>query len=324
MRKFVRDPDGGVRDDQLRYGKRGVLLAVFGSWRSLSHLDLPFAVLVLVCEVASYVCLWQLDRIALRTKGWFPVATAQLTGNLAGRIFPGGGATAAALSASMLHGAGADTGDAVAAFGASTALQLGTTAALPVLALPAILGGAPVNHSLATAAYLGAALFVLLLVAGTALMRSTVRGASRFALEASGAVMPIAVAFESGKDGVRDLIERRRLVIEDDDRQVRLRCLQIACHVVQRSIGQKKIDLRPANGLQRLERVEGCQHVSAPVAESRLDHLEHGGVIMHHHDRRRPASAHGRGKRSRLASAHGRDRSTATSVYAAGRGVESA
>ena len=169
----------------LRYGKRGVLLvlagaslylllpsllAVFGSWRSLSHLDWPFAVLVLACEVASYVWLWQLDRIALRTKRWFPVATAQLTGNLAGRIFPGGGATAAALSASMLHDAGADTGDAVAAFGASTALQLATTAALPVLALPAILGGAPVNHSLATAAYLGAALFVLLLVAGTVVM----------------------------------------------------------------------------------------------------------------------------------------------------------
>lgn len=169
----------------MRYGKRGVLLvlagaslylllpsllAVFGSWRSLSHLDWPFSVLVLACEVASYVWLWQLDRIALHTKRWFPVATAQLTGNLAGRILPGGGATAAALSASMLHDAGADTGDAVAAFGASTALQLATTAALPVLVLPAILGSAPVNHSLATAAYLGAALFVLLLVAGAAVM----------------------------------------------------------------------------------------------------------------------------------------------------------
>jgi uncharacterized membrane protein YbhN (UPF0104 family) len=151
----------------LRYGKRAVLLllagaslylllpsllAVFGSWRSLEHLDLPFAVLVLVCEVASYVWLWQLDRIALHTKAWFSVATAQLSGNLAGRIFPGGGATAAATSASMLHDAGVETGDAAAAFGASTALQLATTAALPVLALPAILGGAPVNHSLAAAA----------------------------------------------------------------------------------------------------------------------------------------------------------------------------
>jgi uncharacterized protein (TIRG00374 family) len=205
VRKVVQDPDGGARNDQqleparpgsqtassarspLRYGKRAVLLllagaslylllpsllAVFGSWRSLRHLDWPFAVLVLGCEVASYVCLWQLERIALRTKGWFPVATAQLSGNLAGRILPGGGATAAALSASMLRDAGVETGDALAAFGASTTLQLATTAALPLLALPAMLGGAPVNHSLAAAAYLGAALFALLLVAGATVMRT--------------------------------------------------------------------------------------------------------------------------------------------------------
>jgi uncharacterized protein (TIRG00374 family) len=35
-----------------------------------------------------------------------------------------------------------------------------------LIALPAILGGAPVNHSLATSAYLGAAVLVLLIVAG--------------------------------------------------------------------------------------------------------------------------------------------------------------
>jgi uncharacterized protein (TIRG00374 family) len=169
----------------LRYGKRAVLLllagaslylllpsllAVFGSWRSLSHLDWPFAVAVLACEVASFVWLWQLERIALRTKRWFLVATAQLSGNLAGRILPGGGATAAALSASMLHDAGVETGDAVAAFGASSALQLATTAALPLLALPAILGGVPVDHGLVAAAYLGAALFALLLVGGATVM----------------------------------------------------------------------------------------------------------------------------------------------------------
>src|SRR6266566_1171939 len=68
------------------------LLAVFASWGSLSHLDWTFAVLVLVCEVASYVCLWELDRIALRTRAWFPVVAAQLSGNAVGRILPGGGA----------------------------------------------------------------------------------------------------------------------------------------------------------------------------------------------------------------------------------------
>jgi len=140
------------------------LLAVFGSWRSLAHLDWPFAILVLAFEVASYVCLWELDRLALRMKGWFPVAAAQLSGNAVGRILPGGGATATAFAASMLRAAGADTGEAVAGFGASTLLQLATTLTLPVLALPAILGGGGVNHSLATAAVLGMAVLVLLVV----------------------------------------------------------------------------------------------------------------------------------------------------------------
>ena len=146
------------------------LLAVFGSWRSLSHLDWPFAVLVLVCEVASSLCLWELDRIALRTRAWFPVITAQLTGNAMGRVLPGGGATAAITSISMLREADVDTGEAAAALGTSTLLQLATSFALPILALPAIIGGAPVNHSLAVAAYLGAAVFVLLLAAGSVIL----------------------------------------------------------------------------------------------------------------------------------------------------------
>jgi hypothetical protein len=44
------------------------LLSVFGAWPSLAHLDWPFALLVLVAECASYVCLWELDRIVLHTK----------------------------------------------------------------------------------------------------------------------------------------------------------------------------------------------------------------------------------------------------------------
>ena len=144
------------------------LIAVFSSWRSLMHLDWYFAVLVVACEVASFLWLWQLDRIALHTRSWFPVAAAQLSGNAVGRIVPGGGATATAFTASMLRRAGVDTGEAAAAFGTSTGLQLATTLALPVLALPAILAGAPVSHSLTTAAYLGIGLLVVLLAAGAA------------------------------------------------------------------------------------------------------------------------------------------------------------
>jgi uncharacterized protein (TIRG00374 family) len=145
------------------------LLAVFSSWRSLTHLVWYWTVLALVAEAASFVCLWELDRIALQTRTWFPVAAAHLSGNAVGRILPGGGATATAFSISMLHRAGIDTGgEATAALGTSTILQLSSTLALPIVALPAILGGAPAKHDLATAAYLGIAVLAALLVAAAA------------------------------------------------------------------------------------------------------------------------------------------------------------
>ena len=144
------------------------LLAVASSWRALEHVEWPFALLVLACEAASFVSLWELDRIALRTRAWFPVAAAQLSGNVAGRILPGGGATATAFTVSMLRRVGIDSGEATAAFGTSSLLQLSTTLALPILALPAILAGAPVSHDLATAAYLGIAVLAALLGAATA------------------------------------------------------------------------------------------------------------------------------------------------------------
>jgi len=50
------------------------LLSVFGSWRSLSHLEWPFAILGVACVVASFVSLWELERIALGTRRWFPVS----------------------------------------------------------------------------------------------------------------------------------------------------------------------------------------------------------------------------------------------------------
>jgi len=151
------------------------LLTVFAGWRSLSRLDWVFASLALVAEAASTVCIWQLDRIALHTRAWFPVAAAQLAGTAVGRILPGGGATAVASSASLLRRAGVDTGEAATAFAASGALQLATKLALPVLALPAVLAGAPVGHSLAVAAYLGLGILLLLVAGGVAAFVSEAR-----------------------------------------------------------------------------------------------------------------------------------------------------
>jgi hypothetical protein len=68
----------------------------------------------------------------------------------------------------MLQKAGVDGGEAAAALTASTGLQITTALALP---LPAIIGGAPINRGLATAAYLGAVV-VLLIGAGAVLFKA--------------------------------------------------------------------------------------------------------------------------------------------------------
>jgi uncharacterized protein (TIRG00374 family) len=142
------------------------MLSVFGS---LSHLEWYFAVPVFASEGASYVCLWELDRIALGTRRWFAVACAQLAGNAVGRFVPG---APTPFTVEMLRRAGVDTGEAAAAFTASTSPQLATTAALPLLALPAIVGGAPVSRSLVAAAYLGVGVLLVLVAAGTAAFAS--------------------------------------------------------------------------------------------------------------------------------------------------------
>ncbi|MGZ8692208.1 MAG: lysylphosphatidylglycerol synthase transmembrane domain-containing protein [Gaiellaceae bacterium] len=170
-----------------RYGRPGVLLAVtgvslyllfpslaavFSSSRSLDRLTWYWAALALACEAGSLVLLWELNRIALHLRDWVVVACAQLSGNAVGKVVPGGGATATAFSVGMLRRAGVDAGNAATALTATAALQLGAVLALPLLALPAIIGGAAVDRSLATSAYRGAALLVLLVAAGVAAFAS--------------------------------------------------------------------------------------------------------------------------------------------------------
>jgi uncharacterized protein (TIRG00374 family) len=145
------------------------IVSVFSSWRSLRHVEWPFAVLMLLLETASYLCLWELDRIALGWDGWVTVACAQLAGNALGRVVPG---SATPFSVTLLRDAGLETGRAAAGLTTSTLLQIATALALPVLSVPALIAGAPVNHNLAMATYIGVAALLVLLVVGAIVLRS--------------------------------------------------------------------------------------------------------------------------------------------------------
>ncbi|MDH3227919.1 MAG: flippase-like domain-containing protein [Thermoleophilia bacterium] len=139
------------------------LLEVLGSWDQVSQLEWWWFALAIAVHAMSFACLWALQRIALRTNAWLPVITSQLAGNVAARLLPGGPTAGAAAQFTFLRTAGISTSTATSGLTAAGILQLGTTLALPLIALPAVILGAPAPRSLLTAAWLGAALFAVLL-----------------------------------------------------------------------------------------------------------------------------------------------------------------
>jgi uncharacterized protein (TIRG00374 family) len=148
------------------------LLAVLGAWPRLSTLNAIWFAAALAAELASFTCNFALQRLALRSRGWFAVVTAGLAGNAVTDSLPGGDAVGAAVQFRMLSTAGFDTDTAVGGLTAFSLLGVGGLLALPVLALPAILAGAPVRPGLAHTALLGIAGFVLFAIFGVILLRT--------------------------------------------------------------------------------------------------------------------------------------------------------
>jgi uncharacterized membrane protein YbhN (UPF0104 family) len=144
------------------------LLAVFGEWHSLLDLEPQWVAIALGFEALSYVATWTLQRIALQTPSWFVVGTSQLAANALGRIIPGGTAASGALQYRMLVRAGVPPGRVGSALAATSGLVFAGLLALPILAVPAIIAGAPVEHRLLHALWLGGVVFVLMLGAGSA------------------------------------------------------------------------------------------------------------------------------------------------------------
>jgi uncharacterized protein (TIRG00374 family) len=143
------------------------LVAVFGSWRDLFDLEPLWVLGALGFEALSFLAIWTLQRIALQTPSWFVVGTSQLAANAFGRIVPGGLAASGAFQFRMLVRAGVPPGRVGSALAATSALLFAGLLALPLLALPAILGGTPVEHRLLHAVWLGGAVFVVMLAAGS-------------------------------------------------------------------------------------------------------------------------------------------------------------
>ena len=145
------------------------LLDVLGSWRDLERIDWIWFPVMLLLQIASLVCLWALQRMALHRAEWRNVVESQLAGNALGKIAPAGGAIGAALQYRMLVEAGLERGRTVSGITAVNLLTFAVVLALPVLAIPTFLRGS-VDRGLVEATLIGVGVFALISAAAVALI----------------------------------------------------------------------------------------------------------------------------------------------------------
>jgi uncharacterized protein (TIRG00374 family) len=146
------------------------LVATFSSFHELRHVEPAWFAVMLVAETASFACLWLLTALCLGSTRYFAIATAQVASNAISKIVPGGSPMGAAFQFGMLADAGLDRARVGTGTAAASLINVATLFALPVLSVPAILGGVAVARGLARAAWLGVAVFVLLVAGGAALL----------------------------------------------------------------------------------------------------------------------------------------------------------
>lgn len=140
------------------------VISVLASWPELKTLKPAEFVLALLFESLSYVALWSMQRIALHATSWFAVGTTQLASGAIGSVVPGGAATAGAVAYRMLTKAGVRSDDVASGIAASSIASTTAVFAMPLLALPAIIGGLAAPRNLITTAYVGVAGFVAVAV----------------------------------------------------------------------------------------------------------------------------------------------------------------
>jgi uncharacterized protein (TIRG00374 family) len=147
------------------------LIEIFSSAPELRQINPWWFLPMVLLEAGSLVANAFVQRVCLQTRRLPSVLASGLAGNALAKVVPGGGAAGAALQYSMLISRSTLTGAQVgSALTAANLLTFATLLALPVLTLPAILGGLPVARGLVQAAVLGAVAFVVMTALGALLL----------------------------------------------------------------------------------------------------------------------------------------------------------
>jgi uncharacterized protein (TIRG00374 family) len=138
------------------------LAVVYTSVGDVVNLNPLWLAFIISSEATSFVCMWYLMRLVIRTSAWRDVARAQLVGNAVSHVVPGGAATGAAVQMRMLTVSGVDRGAAVSGLPVVGLLTAATVLVSPVFALPALLAVPDVPRQLLVAAAMGLVGSVLL------------------------------------------------------------------------------------------------------------------------------------------------------------------
>ena len=122
--------------------------------------------IIALLETLSFACYWGLMRVALGEKSWFVVGTTQLASNAFSRVVPGGAASGGSVSYQMLTRAGAPPARVLTALTATGLFSPAVLFALPLISIPAIFTGPPVDRSLLRSAQIGAVVFFFIVAVG--------------------------------------------------------------------------------------------------------------------------------------------------------------
>ena len=132
---------------------------VFATWPELGKIEPAWFVGMAAAISGSAICIWWLYRTVLHVHDWFLIATSQLASSAFGRIVPGGAAGGGALQYQMLTNAGVAGGRVASSITAVSIISGATILALPLFALPALVGIMDIESTLRRVGLFGLAVF---------------------------------------------------------------------------------------------------------------------------------------------------------------------
>ena len=160
------------------------MLTLFGAWPRLKDVQPWWFVVLVALEACSMAALWWLTRLALAPDtgpggsdaprrapvGWGTIATAQLAGNAASKVVPGGPAAGSVVQGKLLIQAGQPPAAVASALTAVGLLTTGVLLLLPILTVPALIIGPPPARQLQLGLLVSVMLAVLIVGLGVTVL----------------------------------------------------------------------------------------------------------------------------------------------------------